>query len=114
MVVIRSSDKKNLPDINFVTILVPHLPVSAERLEELVWIGDDGLPGRLDMCECERLLRCPNGTISASGSQDVYNCEVCCYDSTTIAIDTGYTGDVVCSHTGFSIAPNVGSGYRSI
>ncbi len=28
------------------------------------------------MCECERLLRCPNGTISASGSEDVYNCEV--------------------------------------
>ncbi|CAM9872740.1 unnamed protein product, partial [Ectocarpus sp. 12 AP-2014] len=36
-----------------------------ERLEDLVWIDEEGLPGRLDMCECERLLHCPNGTISA-------------------------------------------------
>lgn len=51
------------------------LPV-LERLEELVWIDEDGLPGRLDMCECERLLQCPNGTISALGSKDIYSCEV--------------------------------------
>lgn len=48
----------------------------SERLEELVWIDSDGLPGRLDMCECERLLKCPNGTISAWGSEDIYRCEV--------------------------------------
>lgn len=48
----------------------------SERLEELVWVDEDGLPGRLDMCECERLLHCPNGTVSASGAEDIYNCEV--------------------------------------
>ncbi|CAM9426180.1 unnamed protein product, partial [Ectocarpus fasciculatus] len=46
-----------------------------ERLEDLVWIDAEGLPGRLDMCECERLLHCPNGTISAAGSENIYNCE---------------------------------------
>lgn len=64
--------------IAFVLAVISHLFAHAERLEDLVWVDEDGLPGRLDMCECERLLRCPNGTISASGSQDVYNCEVRC------------------------------------
>lgn len=41
-----------------------------------MWIDEEGLPGRLDMCECERLLHCPNGTISAAGSENIYNCEV--------------------------------------
>lgn len=55
---------------------MPGVGVSLERLEELVWLDEDGLPGRLDMCECEKLLRCPNGTISALGSEDIYSCEV--------------------------------------
>ncbi|CAN0410391.1 unnamed protein product, partial [Laminaria digitata] len=45
-----------------------------ERLEDLVWIDEEGSPGRLDMCECERLLHCPNGTVSTSGSEDIYSC----------------------------------------
>lgn len=50
-----------------------------ERLEELVWLDYDaagGLyaPGRLDVCECERLTRCPNGTESAVGADDLYDC----------------------------------------
>lgn len=51
-------------------------PTTTERLEDLVWIDDQGQPGRLDMCECERLLQCPNGTVSAIGSKDIYSCEV--------------------------------------
>lgn len=49
-----------------------------------MWIDEDGLPGRLDMCECERLLQCPNGTISALGSEDIYSCEVCVRASRTV------------------------------
>ncbi|CAM9682036.1 unnamed protein product, partial [Discosporangium mesarthrocarpum] len=46
-----------------------------ERLEDLVWLSPDGSPGRLDMCECERLLKCPNGTVSSSGSASISDCE---------------------------------------
>lgn len=52
-----------------------------ERLEELVWVERDPAtgahlnPGRLDMCECERLLKCPNGTVSTEQSTSVYDCE---------------------------------------
>jgi hypothetical protein len=45
-------------------------------LEDMIWVeqGYDSLgnpslvPGRSDMCECERLMKCPNGTTSAVGS----------------------------------------------
>jgi len=51
-------------------------------LEQLVWL-DPGVdineeailvPGRSDMCECERLNKCPNGTISAIGSGSWWDC----------------------------------------
>jgi hypothetical protein len=53
-----------------------------ERLEELVYFttefGDDGKahfsPGRLDMCDCEKLHRCPNGTTAGENSKSVYDC----------------------------------------
>lgn len=53
-----------------------------ERLEELVWLdlerdADGALsyrPGRLDMCECERLNRCPNGTTSSDKATSIYDC----------------------------------------
>ncbi len=32
-------------------------------------------PGRLDMCECEKLLRCPNGTESSFGATSVLDCQ---------------------------------------
>ena len=32
-------------------------------------------PGRLDVCECERLHRCPNGTTSGEGSTSTYDCK---------------------------------------
>ncbi len=32
-------------------------------------------PGRLDMCECERLLRCPNGTESGFGATSILDCQ---------------------------------------
>ncbi len=32
-------------------------------------------PGRLDMCECEKLLRCPNGTESRFGATSVLDCQ---------------------------------------
>lgn len=58
-------------------------------LESLVWLEDamdkDGglqkAPGRLDVCECQNLYKCPNGTVSSlasssSGSCTVLNTEV--------------------------------------
>ena len=51
-------------------------------LEQLVWL-DKGLdynnnpalvPGRSDMCECERLNKCPNGTVSVIGSHSWSDC----------------------------------------
>jgi hypothetical protein len=40
-------------------------------LEQLVYIDSTGTLGRLDMCECERLLKCPNGTASVPGATDM-------------------------------------------
>ncbi|CAM9147362.1 unnamed protein product, partial [Choristocarpus tenellus] len=54
---------------------VRYIEEFGERLEELVWLDSDGMPGRLDMCECERLLKCPNGTVSSSGSTNIFDCE---------------------------------------
>jgi hypothetical protein len=39
-------------------------------------LDDTGNPLRLDTCQCEWLLRCPNGTASAPGSTSIYNCSV--------------------------------------
>lgn len=62
-------------DLRYATRMVEQF---GERLEELIWVdrADDGTrtPGRLDMCECERLLRCPNGTVSKERSTSVYDC----------------------------------------
>lgn len=54
------------------------------RLEELIWLEDGydynnrlvraNTPGRSDMCQCERLTKCPNGTISFAGSSSVLDC----------------------------------------
>jgi hypothetical protein len=35
---------------------------------------NDGKPRRLDMCQCEQLLRCPNGTSAPSGATMVWDC----------------------------------------
>jgi len=53
-----------------------------ERLEELVYFkstqGATGIInqqlGRMDMCECQKLHRCPNGTASIEGAKSVYDC----------------------------------------
>jgi hypothetical protein len=52
-----------------------------DRLTELVWITSNSTlysrspaPGRSDMCECERLTKCPNGTTSALGSSQWTEC----------------------------------------
>ena len=54
------------------------------RLDDLVWLvdgydhnnvfGKSNTPGRLDMCQCERLTLCPNGTMSPLGSTSVSQC----------------------------------------
>jgi len=33
------------------------------------------IPGRMDMCECQNALRCPNGTDSRSGSKNLEDCK---------------------------------------
>lgn len=53
-----------------------------ERLEELISLepssslyGDPIMsPTRFDMCECQYLLKCPNGTISSSGASSLTDC----------------------------------------
>lgn len=32
------------------------------------------IPGRFDLCECQNLNRCPNGTFSSSGSSKLSDC----------------------------------------
>ncbi|CAM9249368.1 unnamed protein product, partial [Phaeothamnion confervicola] len=69
---------------------VRHVEEYGERLPDLVWLAAEASgggssssaadaatlsPGRYDMCECERLLKCPNGTASAVGSGNIYDCE---------------------------------------
>jgi hypothetical protein len=44
-------------------------------LPDLIWVEGGGIPGRLDSCECERLLKCPNGTISSPGASSILKCE---------------------------------------
>ena len=54
-----------------------------EKLEDLIWLIDDvnpysGVniksPGRYDMCECQNLNKCPNGTSSNNGAKTVLDC----------------------------------------
>lgn len=53
-----------------------------DMLQHLVWLtpGLDFnnnpimVPGRSDMCECERLTKCPNGTTSSEGSSSWLDC----------------------------------------
>lgn len=39
---------------------------------------DQHLPKRIDLCECQHLLRCPNGTSSPEGSTSIFDCKPCC------------------------------------
>ena len=57
------------------------IEIYGDRLEELVMLGDvdpnnpdKRMPLRLDMCQCEMLLRCPNGTSSPVGSTNRFDC----------------------------------------
>lgn len=54
-----------------------------EYLEELIWISESvdeyngntiEIPGRFDMCECQNLVKCPNGTVSSTGSNSLTDC----------------------------------------
>lgn len=53
-----------------------------DRLQTLVWTEDEPdsfgvvrqTPGRLDMCECERATKCPNGTTSSAGAVSWRDC----------------------------------------
>jgi hypothetical protein len=55
-----------------------------EHLEELVWVIDAldqyGLPtkapGRLDVCACQNIYKCPNGTVSSTGSRQITDCKI--------------------------------------
>jgi hypothetical protein len=54
-----------------------------ERLETLIWIKESvnlhdqiiHSPGRSDMCACERLFKCPNGTNSVTGASSWIDCQ---------------------------------------
>jgi hypothetical protein len=53
-----------------------------DRVGELIGLGEpdplnplEKLPLRLDMCQCEMLLRCPNGTSSLVGSTSRFDCK---------------------------------------
>lgn len=54
-----------------------------EVLEDLIWVthGVDPytgqtveIPGRYDMCECQNMFRCPNGTVSLNGAKSIQDC----------------------------------------
>lgn len=53
-----------------------------EQLEQYVWLVDSTntrgepikAPGRLDMCECEKMNKCPNGTYSVTGAVSLSEC----------------------------------------
>ena len=52
-----------------------------DRVEDLIMLGDLDpikkllrMPLRLDMCQCEMLQRCPNGTSSPVGSTNRFDC----------------------------------------
>lgn len=55
-----------------------------EVLEDMVWLiaaADQYgtatlLPNRLDICECQNIYKCPNGTVSTSGSSKLSDCTV--------------------------------------
>ncbi len=55
-----------------------------EYLETLLWLepGVDAytkqanlVPGRFDLCECENLHKCPNGTFSTTGASSLEDCQ---------------------------------------
>ncbi|KAJ1397479.1 hypothetical protein B484DRAFT_438613 [Ochromonadaceae sp. CCMP2298] len=58
------------------------IELHGEKLERLVWLEDgvdaqgypQKVPGRLDMCECENMFKCPNGTFAATGSASLSDC----------------------------------------
>lgn len=59
----------------------PHSPDDDEMqfgddVADLFRLDADGKPLRLDTCQCEWLLRCPNGTVSAPGASSIFNCSV--------------------------------------
>eukprot|EP00981_Chlorochromonas_danica_P002026 scaffold413_cov176-Ochromonas_danica.AAC.22 len=53
-----------------------------EKLEQLIWLvtgvnatgGTAMVPGRYDMCECQNLFKCPNGTTSSTGASALSDC----------------------------------------
>lgn len=45
-----------------------------DELPNLVRTLSNGLPYRPDLCMCENLVRCPNGTTSIVGSKSIYDC----------------------------------------
>ena len=55
----------------------------ADRLRDLIWLVNttnvagqmEFQPGRLDMCECQNLMKCPNGTSSVAGSISWTDCK---------------------------------------
>jgi hypothetical protein len=64
---------------------IQNIEIYGEVLKQFIWLepvyydNSDELESwslsRLDMCECQRLLKCPNGTYSLAGSDDVYDCQ---------------------------------------
>lgn len=71
-------------------VAVSHIEEHGEYLEQLIGMrrkrfGDamadfyeKHIPKRLDMCECQNLLRCPNGTSAPQGSTSISDCKPCC------------------------------------
>ena len=64
---------------------IEYIDEFGQKLETLIWLVDGvdttgekvvKLPGRSDMCECERLHKCPNGTASVAGSTSWMDCQV--------------------------------------
>ncbi|CAM9134493.1 unnamed protein product, partial [Chrysoparadoxa australica] len=78
---IAGGERDNMdPYVYDLNAAVRYVEEFGERLEDLVGLqqpqgSDELVPYRLDMCECQRLLRCPNGTISSEGSTSVLDCE---------------------------------------
>ena len=54
-------------------------------------------PGRLDVCECERLNRCPNGTTSSARAKSIYDCtRTGMYVSMYVCMHSMYVSMYVC------------------
>lgn len=49
-----------------------------EYLEQGFIALEDEAPVRYDMCDCQNLLKCPNGTSSPLGSSELSACRPCC------------------------------------